>query len=109
MNNNLKRRIMVRVYLEYAKNILISYPDYFMLGFFVIISFISISFQNVLTNIPKNGLMPAFNFLVIAIRNTNWIIQTLIIGFFIRTAFLGIKQAYKNIRSFDWIITRFRY
>jgi len=100
---------MVRVYLEYTKNIFVACSDYFMLGVFVIISFMFVSVQNVLINIPKDGLVPAFNFLVIAIRDTDWVIQALIAGFLIRTAFIGIKLAHKNIRNTNWIMARFRY
>jgi hypothetical protein len=92
MNNilDLKKRVMARIYIMYAKNIFMEYPDYFMLLLFVIVSFTLVSIHNVLANIPKDNPINIFNFLVIALKNTSWIIQVLIAGFF------GIRLTYKN-------------
>jgi hypothetical protein len=108
MNNNLKRKIMARIYLEYAKNVFWAYPDYFMFGLFMVVSFTLISVHNVLINmssIPLTNLSYAFNFFVVALLNTSWIIQVLILGFFIRTAVAGIRFGYKNLGN-KWPLTK---
>jgi hypothetical protein len=98
MNNilDLKKRVMARIYIMYAKNIFMEYPDYFMLLLFVIVSFTLVSIHNVLANIPKDNPINIFNFLVIALKNTSWIIQVLIAGFFVRVIVSGIRLTYKN-------------
>jgi hypothetical protein len=107
---NLKRRIMARIYFEYTKNILVGHPDYFMLGIFIIASFMLVSFQDVLNNIPKNNLPSVFNFLVVAIRDTSWIIQALIAGFFVRVIIAGSIMAYKNIDKWSPVkLIRLKY
>ncbi len=105
---NLKTRVMSRIYLEYAKNIFMDYSDYFMLALFFIISFLLISFHNVLNNIPKNNIYSTFNFFIVAIRDTSWIMQTLIAGFFIRVIFICSKLFYRKINTHE-AITKFRY
>lgn len=104
MNNffNLKKRVMARIYLEYTKDIISGYPDYFMLGIFIIVSFVSVSIYDVLintTNIMKNDYSSVLSFLIAAIKNTSWIIQILIAGFFIRTTIAGTKIAYRNMSN----------
>lgn len=94
---NLKRRVMTRIYLEYGKNMVLDYPDYFMLFLFLIASFILISIDDVLTNMPKNDLGDALNFFLMALRNTSLIIQVLIVGFFARVIFSGAKITYKSL------------
>jgi hypothetical protein len=100
--NNLKKRVMSRIYLRYAKNIFLEYPDFFMFCLFVVTSFTLVSVRSVLINIgkmPITVLHYDFNFFVVALLNTSWIIQLLIIGFFIRTIAAGIRLAYKNLSS----------
>jgi hypothetical protein len=113
MNNNLslKRKIMARIYFEYTKNILFEYPDYFMFALFVVTSFTLVSVRDVfinLTSVPRDHLSNFYNFLFIAIKETNWIIQILIIGFLARVAWVGTRIVYKNL-NFHWIGTKFRY
>jgi len=112
MNNSLKKRIMARIYVQYFKNILIDYPDYFMFGIFIIFSFVSISLYDVFVNtmsIIKTDFPSIFSFFYYAILNTSWIIQALIIGFLVRTAYIGIKTANKSLRSTNWIMAKLRY
>lgn len=109
MDDNLKRRVLARVYLEYAKNIFLEYPDYFMFSLFVVTSFTLISVHSVLiniSNIPKYDLPYAFNFFMVALLNTKWIIQLLIVGFFVRVIVSGIRFGYKNIYSKRWFLSR---
>ncbi len=105
---SLKRRIMARIYFEYTKNMVFEYPDYFMLAIFIITSFTLISIIDVLNNIPKDNFPHAFNFFIYALRDTSWIIQALIAGFFIRVIVAGSALTYKNINT-DWIVSKFRY
>ena len=112
MNNSLKKRIMLRVYLQYSQNVLKEYPDYFMFAVFIIFSFISISLYDVFVNttsIIRNDAFSVFSFFTSAILNTSWIIQAFILGFLIRTAYAGIKSISKNIRNTNWIMAKFRY
>lgn len=116
---NLKRRVMARVYLEYIKSTFMEYPDYFMLGLFVLTSFAlvlvhEISVNDVLNNMPKDNLSSTFDFLWVALWNTSWIIQALIAGFFIRVIIGGSISAYKNIKDTssnwtNWVSSKFRY
>lgn len=90
----------------YAKNIFMGYFDYFMVGAFVIASLVLVSMRDVLNNIPKSDLMGAFNFFVIAIRDTSWIIQIFIAGFIVRIFVSSARFIYKNFDS-NWFITKF--
>jgi hypothetical protein len=113
MNNNLslKRKIMARIYFEYTKNILSEYPDYFMFALFVITSFTLVSVRDVFINFRNtigSNFFSTFNFAFAALRDTSWIIQILIAGFFARIAFLGIRKTYKNL-NIGWIGAKLRY
>ncbi|KKQ78023.1 MAG: hypothetical protein UT00_C0002G0021 [Parcubacteria group bacterium GW2011_GWA1_38_7] len=96
---------MARIYFEYTKNTFLEYPDYFMFALFIITSFMLISISDVLTNIPKDSFPHAFNFFVIALRNTSLIMQILIAGFFIRVVVGGAILTYKTINT-KWPITK---
>jgi hypothetical protein len=96
MNNNLKRRIMARVYLQYTKNTFLEYPDYFMFSLFLVTSFILVSIRDVLINIPKDSLPHVFSFLIVALKNTSLVIQILIVGFFVRIIAGSAVLIYKN-------------
>jgi hypothetical protein len=110
-NNNLKRRIMARIYFEYTKNTFLEYPDYFMFALFLVTSFTMVSIRNVLINIPKDSFPHAFSFLMMAIRGTDLVIQMLIAGFLVRVVIGSAMLAYKNINT-RWPIAkliRFKY
>lgn len=104
---------MTRVYMEYAKDILLGYPDYFMLLVFMVAFFTLNSIGHILTNIPKDNLTEVFNFLVSALEKTDWIIQALLIGFMARVLFVGSRLTYKNIKNSNinmgWIMAKLRY
>lgn len=85
---------MTRIYVEYAKNVLKGYSDYFMAFMFLTTSFMLVSIHNVFNNMPKNDLPSAFNFLLSALLGTSWVIQAFIVGFFVRVAVPGIKSVY---------------
>jgi hypothetical protein len=113
---DLKKRVMARIYMEYAKSTFMEYPDYFMFVLFVITSLIlvlvhEISVANVLNNMPKNNLMSTFNFFVVAVEKTSWAIQILLAGFLVRVIFVSSKLTYKNIKNIDtsWIMAKLRY
>lgn len=98
-SRNLKRKIMMRVYFIYTKNAFLEYPDYFMFAVFAATAFILVSIGDVLNNIPKNDFPSAFNFLVIAFKNTSMIIQVLIVGFIARVLVGSSIFAYKKMGS----------
>ena len=102
---------MARIYFEYTKNTFLEYPDYFMFTLFAATSFILVSFHDVLNNIPKDNFPNIFNFLVVALRNTSWVIQALIAGFLIRIIIAGSKLAHKGIKNINtgWVMSKFRY
>ena len=99
---------MARIYLEYTKNIIFEHPDYFMFAFFIAVALTLVSIHDVLINIPKDSFPHAFNFFVYALRNTSWIMQTLIAGFFIRVIVSGAILAYKSVGP-KWSAARLRY
>jgi hypothetical protein len=111
MNNSLRRRVMARIYLEYTKNIFTEYPDYIMFFLFMAVSFTFVSVRNVLENIPKDNLINAFNFFVVAVKNTTWIIQALIAGFVARVSVAGAMLVYKSVKNIDtsWWISKFGF
>lgn len=96
---------MARIYLEYTKNTFMEYPDYFMLALFIATAFILISISDVLSNLPKDSFPHAFNFLIIAFRNTSIVLQVLIAGFVVRVAIGGAILTYKNRRAFSKAIS----
>lgn len=104
---NLKRRVMVRVYFEYTKGVLVNHPDYFMLGLFTVVSFFFVSIQDVLNNVPKDDIGSAFNFFVIAVRDTSRVLQILIVGFLVRLAVGGFLFVRRNIDKLP--LARLRY
>jgi hypothetical protein len=106
LNNNLRRRVMARIYFEYTKNVLWEYPDYFMFAIFVVTAFTMVSIRDVLMNLPKDNFSNIFNFLVAALRSTNVLIQILIVGFFVRVIVGGSILAYKNISSHKWPLAK---
>lgn len=108
MSNNLKKRIMVRVYVEYTKSAVVKYQDYLMLGIFVIVSLTLVSIQDVLINagnISRTNLPSLFSFFTAALKNTSWMMQILIAGLFVRIIFLGAKLTYRNMNS-NWTRTK---
>jgi len=111
MNNSLKRRIMARIYFEYTKNTFREYPDYFMFALFVAVVFTFVSLHDVLNNLPKDNFPGAFNFLVVAVRDTSWFIQIMIAGFLIRVAITGYKLIHKNVKNINlnWVTSKLRY
>ncbi len=92
----LKKKIMARIYLEYAKDSLLEHPDFFMLPLFIAVFFSLVSVKNVLINMPKDSLYSLFNFMMAAFRNTSWAIQSLVGLFFARVFFSFYK--YGNFR-----------
>ena len=103
---SLKKRVMARIYIEYTKNLVARHPDYFMLAVFAATSFLLVSTHDVLNNIPRNNLFGDFNFFVVAIRDTSWVIQIFIAGFFIRAVIGGILLIRKNFSNNKWSFSR---
>lgn len=83
---------MVRIYLDYSKNLFLEYPDVFMLFVFMIASLTMVSIGDVMVNLPKNDPGAMMNFLINALRNTSIIIQILIAGFFVRVIVVSVKK-----------------
>lgn len=112
MSNSLKKRVMVRVYLHYARNAFGAYPDVFMFVIFLATSFTLVSFRDVFINLSSNNFRGVFSFLVSAIKETSLILQILMAGFVIRVAAAGVKWAHKNLRpmtNINWLLSRVRY
>ena len=88
MSNNLelklRRRVMLRIYLEYTKSLLVKYSDYFMGAIFLVSFFMMVSLKNVFTNMPKGDFGQIFNFLLLAFKDTDWLLQILLAGLLIR-------------------------
>lgn len=108
---SLKKRIMTRIYFEYAKSLMIGYPDYFMLGVFTLTTLILVSvgdvFGNIFNLLSSRNMAPSslLSFFWAAVMGTSWIIQLLILGFIVRILVAGSKVTYKGIRNtnFDFI------
>jgi hypothetical protein len=84
------------------------YPDYIMLFLFLVTSFMLVSIHDVFNNMPKNDLPAAFSFFLYALLGTSWIIQALIVGFFIRVVIPVVKVVYKKL-DFSRIASKLRY
>lgn len=90
---------MSRVYLEYSKSVILKHPDYFMTALFIASAFSAISFKSVLMNMPKDSFGHIFSFMLSAFKNTDWFIQALIGGFFVRLIVGNSMANYHNIQK----------
>jgi hypothetical protein len=102
---------MARVYIEYTKNLVVKHPDYFMLAVFVMTSFFLVSTRDVLMNIPRDSFPSFFNFFVVALRKTSFVIQIFIVGFFVRAIVMGailVRKNFSDKLSLSWLKT-FKY
>lgn len=109
---NLKNKVMARIYLEYTKNLLVEHPDYFMLAAFLIVSFVSVSIYDVFANtagILKTDVFSVFNFLIAAVKDTNWIIQAFLVGLLVRMTFLATRLTYRKSAGVKWPLAKLRY
>lgn len=109
---SLKNRVMVRIYVQYAKDVVHEYPDYFMLGLFMIVSLLSVSIIDVFhntTGILRNDMFSVFAFIFAAIKNTSIIIQLFMAGFIVRLAIISARFIYKGGANIKWRTIRFRY
>lgn len=114
MKNNLKNRVMIRIYIEYFKNITLQYMEYILPGAFLLALFASVSVQNVLNNMPKDNINNTFNFFYIAVRDTEWAIQGVLALVAVWACFVASKFAYRiAFKKIDFIkhfgMLRIRY
>jgi hypothetical protein len=100
---------MARIYFAYTKNVFLEYPDYFMFAIFIAISFMLVSFHDVLMNIPKDNISNFLNFTMGALHDTHWLLQILIAGFFIRVSVSGFRLAQRKMHMSNWIPAKLRY
>lgn len=97
---NLKNRVMARIYMEFVKNAILRRIEYILPGAFLLALFASVSAQSIFHNMPKDRVANTFNFLVIAVRNTEWAIQ-LVFGATLLCFFYVIARlTYKNAAWF---------
>src|SRR3989338_8143692 len=77
-NIELKKRVMARIYVEYAKNILFRYAEYIFPLMIAFSLFMSISIGNIIENMPKDSAGSTLNFILSAVKNTEWTIQLML-------------------------------
>ena len=97
---NLKNRVMTRIYIEFVKKAVLKRIEYSLPGAFLLALFASVSAQNIFNNMPKDKASNTFNFLVVAIRNTEWAIQLVFSATFFCLLYVMARLAYKNIGWF---------
>ena len=107
MENNLKRRVMSRIYIIYIKNTLLDNSVYLASILFITISILCVSIPNVLHNMPKDELAHTFGFMLVAVRNTEWFLQAMLLGIALWSIVWSVNLARKNISKLT--LTRFRY
>lgn len=90
---------MNRIYLEYAKNITLSNLGYIIPSMFLVVLFMSISIQNIFSNMPKDSVSGLFNFFIVAIKDTEWVIQLTVVVIALYGSAALLKFAYKNVES----------
>lgn len=110
MNNSLKRRVMTRIYFEYARDTLVERVDYIMLILFIGSTLALTSIRNVVENMPKDNLAALVNFFVIALKNTSFVLQAMIAGFIARASAASFVTAYISLKNFDVVrwLSRFK-
>ena len=99
MKNNLKQRVMFKIYIEYVKNVFIQNIAYLPLLVFLFDLFVFVSIRDVLKNMPRDNFSQTFNFLFVAIRDTGWLLKILIGYFLVWGAIHLAKLAYKNMNK----------
>ena|SRR3989338_6968414 len=95
MESDLKRRIMNRIYFYYTKELLWRYKEVFFTGGFIFVILTCVSFNNVLHNMPKDSLASSFNFLTIAVRKTELIVQLIMLSSIVAL----VRQSWSKIFS----------
>lgn len=97
MLNNLKNRIMVRVYVEFVKKIMLRRVDFILPGIFFLWLYMSVSVQSVFNNTPKDHFSHAFNYLFTAVRDTELFVQGVLAVLALWSFFIISKLTYRNI------------
>jgi hypothetical protein len=100
MANDLKKRVMTRVYIQFFKNTVIENGEYILLAFLFVSMLAFVSIMDVLHNMPKDNLSHTFGFLTAAVKNTEWFIKAVLAYVIIWSSVYVSKFAYKNIRKY---------
>ncbi len=100
MESNLKKRVMLHIYVHFAKDAFLGHKGYFILLVFVVSSFVFVSIGDVLRNLPKDNLSHTFNFLIVAVRDTEWFMQAVLASAAIWLGTVTSKTAFKNLQKF---------
>ena len=80
MEYKLRQRVMRRIYILYGKNFAMQYGEFILPIAFFAGLFAFASVQNIFNNMPKDNLPHAFNFFIVAVRDTEWVLQILLLG-----------------------------
>lgn len=100
MNNlSLKNRVMIRIYLEFVRNSILKRIEYILPGAFLLALFASVSTQNIVNNMPKDNFSHTFNFFFVAVRDTEWAIQGVVVALTVWACFAVARLAYQK---FPW-------
>jgi hypothetical protein len=103
-NNILKKRVMSRIYINYAKNSFIKNSEFFALDAVAGSMSLFISFPAVFQNMPKDNVVSTYNFLKSALNNTERSVQieslALLACFFV----YGFKMTFRNIYKLKIIL-----
>ena len=86
---------MARIYMEFVKSAIICRIEYILPGAFLLALFASISIQNIVNNMPKDNMSHTFNFLFVAVRDTEWAIQGVVALLTVWACFTIFRFVYK--------------
>jgi hypothetical protein len=96
-NSILKRRVMIRIYIEYFKHLMYRHWERFLVALIAADILIFVSLKNVYVNMPKDSALNSANYLFSAVRDTEMFLQFALAYAVLRTIFSISKTAYRNI------------
>ena len=105
MENNLKRRVMSRIYIIYFKNLLVDKIAILILPIFATVSYMCVSLNNVLNNIPIDDLSGTFSFVLYAIRETELAMQIMFVAILVWLIIWSAKKTQILSRVFSRAIS----
>lgn len=101
---------MARIYIQYFRNIMLQRMEYILSGAFLLSLFASVSVINIFNNMPKDNIEHAFSFLMIALKNTEWMVQAILVAIGLWLSIRAYRFAYKNIDSLkNFNLLKLRY
>lgn len=100
MENNLKKRVMLKIYVEFFKQTVIERSEYIMLAFFAFSMLAFVSIMDVVHNMPKDDISNTFNFFVAAVKDTEWFIKAVVAYTLIWSVLHISKFVYRSVSKY---------